>query len=49
MSLRRPRGGRLPWLGIVSDRDSQARNVDAVLADGWSDRIAGDHGTLAYS
>lgn len=42
MSLRKPPGARLPWQGIVSDGGSAARNVDAVLADGWADRIAGD-------
>ena len=42
MSLRKPPGARLPWQGIVNDRGGQARNVDAVLAAGWADRIAGD-------
>ena len=42
MSLRKPPGARLPWQGIVSDGGSAARDVDAVLADGWTDRIAGD-------
>ena len=42
MSLRRPPGARLPWQGIVSDGGSAAPNVDAMLADAWPDRIAGD-------
>ena len=42
MSLRKPPGARLRWQGIVSDPGCQAGNVDAVLADGWTDRIAGD-------
>ena len=41
-SLRRPPGAKLPWQGIVSDLGSEARNVDAVLADGWTDRVSGD-------
>lgn len=42
MSLRRPPGARLPWQGIVSDGGSVARSVDAMVADVWPDRIAGD-------
>ena len=42
VSLRKPPGARLPWQGIVSDRGSEARDVDSVLADGWADHIAGD-------
>ena len=41
-SLRKPSGTRLPWQGIVSDGGRAARNVDAVLTDGWTDRVAGD-------
>ena len=42
MSLRRPSGARLPWQGIVSDSGSEARSLDAKLAERWADRIAGD-------
>ncbi|MYN66992.1 MAG: hypothetical protein F4X11_18485 [Acidobacteria bacterium] len=42
MNLRRPLGARLPWQGIVSDGGRAARNVDAMLADAWPDRIAVD-------
>ena len=38
-SLRKLPGARLPWQGIVSDGGSAARNVDAVLAGRWSNRI----------
>ena len=41
-SLGKPSGTRLPWQGIVSDGSRAARNVDAVLTDGWTDRVAGD-------
>ena len=41
-SLRKPAGTRLPWQGIVSDGGIAARNVDAVLTDGWTDRVVAD-------
>ena len=40
MSLRKPPGARLPWQGIVSDPDSDARVLDAKLAEGWSESLA---------
>ena len=42
LRLCRPPVASLPWQGIVSDGGSAARNVDAMLADAWPDRIAVD-------
>ena len=41
-ALVKPPGSKLPWQGIVSDPSSSARNLDAELAESWSDSIAGD-------
>ena len=41
-TLVKPPGAKLPWQGIVSDPSSRARDLDAELAETWSDRIAGD-------
>ena len=41
-ALVKPPGAKLPWQGIVSDSSIPARSLDEILAESWSDRIAGD-------
>lgn len=41
-ALLKPPGARLPWQGIVSDPSIRARDLDDLLAESWSEKIAGD-------
>ena len=41
-TLLKPQGAKLPWQGIVSDPSIRARDIDDLLTESWSEKIAGD-------